>query len=172
MSKALKQSLATTIINKKSDYDLFNWAIQAILDGFDSLSLHILAGFSEHDSDIKTYFSRTCSELNIGFQNELDAAKYLIECCLNDTIQGSMQPKDACQKITEDIFYPLRDSMFLNEKNWEVKFGINQFIVNYYDYDQWVDKNDQIIPFDELLRQLDAETLDVAREWILRNCEI
>jgi hypothetical protein len=54
---------------------------------------------------------------------------------LIDTVQGTIQPKDACQKITEDIFYPLRDSEFFNEKNWEEKLGIGQFVVNHYDYD-------------------------------------
>jgi hypothetical protein len=163
------------VANWMEDGIEINWAIQAMLNGIDSPSLTILAGLGEHNSDIITYFLRTSSELDIGFQNEYDAAKYLIGCCLIDTIQGLIKPIDTCQKITEDVYFHLRNSGFLHEKNLGEKFGIGNFIVNHYDYvsiehgECWVDSSNRTIPFEKCIKELDDDRLCVAKDWLLRN---
>lgn len=99
---------ANYVLHERLDQDVVDWAVQMLLDGFDSDSLRILAGESEPFSyyELRPLFERCLRELKIPLpKDQQDALVHLIPLKLKSYLRGEADYRECIRELKQYYDY-------------------------------------------------------------------
>ena len=114
--------------------DLVDWAVNAIVVGFDSPSLRVLAGLQApfDNQEVDRLFSRVFSELDIISLTKGNCIPFYIAPIVRQTIEGKIQQRDALKKLKDlclatNYEKPLMDFYLLYHALSDLEISVNQW---------------------------------------------
>jgi hypothetical protein len=166
------QAYALRMLNQASDTELIQAGVASLEEGEDSPSLRILAGLQD-SYDSAFYFKKACDELKLFFSDNIEAANFLIDCWVQEIIEGKLEPMDGCRKIIWKIYYNAGELVVSkDEKIAGESIGLSEFVGIYLSYDEleygdrWYEKEKRMVTPVEGKKILDKEVLEFANQWI------
>lgn len=170
-----KQHLANYVLGNVDEQDLIHIATNALVEGYDSPSLRILAGESDtaNPFEINSIFKSVLRELEVELPTEDEAIMMLLCYHIEKIAEGRTPPRERMETIMEEIYYP--GKLFEKEKEFVGEsHDLNHLIGCYYSYDDIEERPKKWIlgrlSDKKSMKALDQEMIEHAKEWLKRHC--
>ncbi len=170
-----KEILANYVLKNVDEAALIDMALEALVEGYDSQSLRILAGENKkwfNAFEVRGYFRRALNELNWPLPSPQEAAQILICYWAKCIVSGDVSPLEGAQHINHDVERRLLDRP--GEKYLGESLGIARLIGLQYEYDDlqegFIEYEGKSITKAEAFEILDQEIRSEASEYLEKFC--
>jgi len=158
------QQLAAFVLKILRHEEIPNIAVQALVEGFDSNSLRILASYTSVDYnffEIQDLLKKIMLELNIQLPTKTEASKILISFYIDEIIEKKIDPFVGVENIIKDIYYK---SDMINEKYVGDCLGIEKLYGLYDDYNEFTSRH-----FNDSNKSKYYQVIDKIKESIIKE---
>ena len=171
---SFKTHLAEYVLGNVKLSSMPDAAVQALIEGFDSPSLRVLAGESGNNSnlfEIKELLQRTISELGLSLPSENEAAHILIRHWAERIVNGSILPQEGARHILLDIYHRTEHP---SEKIVGDSLGLATLLGLVYEYDSlqdgFIEYEGRPLSKEAAFKVLDKEVVEESRKYLLTTC--
>jgi len=169
--------LANYVLGNVSDEQLIDVATDALVEGWDSSALRMLAAESKTDYSyerIKSLLNRSLEELNVTLPQKEDAIWTVLCFYIKSIAESSISARDGMSLIIDNVYYQC------DLQNRVVKYvgdshDIQALIGNYYSHNDLDERPDEV-SFDGKYGKaahdaLDEHIVDLAKTWVTKHCK-
>ena len=147
------ESISNFILENLTTKDLPKIAMIALNENIESESIYILAGMNEKDNsfEIKQYFEKSLSELNIKLPSKIEASKILTRYYLKQIVENPEKAYELMIKLDNDVYKQI-DWKENNKKFVGEELNVEKLYTWYREIQDWND-NSMILYYNTLSRE-------------------
>ncbi len=173
MAMNFKERLAVQVVKNVSAQQLIKAAENALVEGWDSPSLRMLAGINEQDCDewtVLRLLNNSLAELGITLPSKDDAVWILLCHHISQIANGTVSPLEGMQAVEKYSFdfYEMTKEYVGDSHDIHEMYGM---FWNYEDIRECPDEVSVNGKFGEdAVDELDRFMVEKAREWVGKHC--
>jgi hypothetical protein len=169
-----KKHIADYVLGNVSLSSMPEAAVHALVEGYDSPSLKMLAGESSTNSnpfEIKELFQHALTELGLSTPSVNEAAHTLVCYWVKRIVDGSVSPHEGASHVLNDAY---RRTNYPKEKVIGEALGISSLLAITYQYsdlqDGFIELEGKSISMSDALIWLDEKMIEESKKYLQENC--